>query len=622
MIFRILIAWLMLLTVQIAWAQPFADQDDHIVTREYYADPQGLLGIDEVTSKSFTPIGTILSRGYSPDTHWLRLRIAPTAGGALLLRIIPTYLDELTLYLPDPERPGKWLIKRSGDRVAWAKRPHLGIVYGFEIPARDEATYYLSLKTSSSSLLKVQALLPLVAQLSDFKMYIWQWLYLSVMLMALIWAILDYAIHRDQIVAWFMLAQSVYLIYSFFILGYVAPLIPNENWTDIGTSLSVCLMLTAALMFHHQLLATFHPPTWLLHTLKLTIVASAINFVSLSMAEPQTVLFWNGVLGLFGSLLFLPLALLATEKAPPGLRPLRIYYGMLTASVFIVLLPINGLYQATEINLYGALIHGLLAAGIKVGLLIQRSLAIQKQGASTKLNLALAESQLGFERLRLDDQQRFVAMLTHELKTPLAIVRLNIDSLQLSGKTTDRILRSLTDMDRIVDRCRQIDQFEHQALAGELQSVRLSQLVSEVIETCNATRQISCVKPADEAMLTSDPLLLGIVLSNLLDNALKYSAENSPVKLAISDLISDDGRHGYVVHVENEVGAVGVPDKLRIFEKYYRSPGAHAKIGSGLGLYLARGVAQQLGGTLGYECDCQRIRFIFWIPSCNPFDCA
>jgi two-component system, sensor histidine kinase LadS len=617
MIIRILLAWLMLLTVQVTCAQPSTDQDDHITSREYFADPQGFLGIDEIQGKTFSAVGPILSRGYTHDTHWLRLRIRPAVGGELLLRIIPTYLDELTLYLPDPERPGKWRIQRSGDRVPWANHQQMGIVHGFDIPAQYEITCYLSLKTSSTSLLKVEALLPQVAELSDLKMYFWQWLFLSVMLMALIWAIFDYIVNREQVVAWFILAQATYLVYSFLILGYVAPLVPNENWADIGTSLSVCLITTTTLMFHHQLLATFQPPTWLLRTLKLTILASVINFMALLMTDALTGLFWNSVLALFGSLVFLPLALLATKNVPPGLRTMRIYYGVLTASVFIVLMPIVGLYKASEINLYGALIHGLMAAGIKVGLLIQRSRAIQQQGTRTKLNLAVAEHQLGFERQRLDDQQRFVAMLTHELKTPLAIVRLSIDSMQVRGNAVDRIARSLNDMDRIVDRCRQIDQFEHKALASEWREVSLTQLADEVIDTCHQMKRIRCVKSSTESMLTSDPLLLGIVLSNLLDNALKYSAEGSMVQMAISDQVSGDGRHGYVVYVDNEVGAVGIPDKLRIFEKYYRSPTAHGKIGSGLGLYLARGIAQQLGGTLEYDFDSQRIRFIFWIPSCK-----
>lgn len=83
MIFRSLIACLMLLIFQVAWAQSSSGHDDHIVTREYYADPQGLLGIDEISNKSFASAGEVLARGYTPDTHWIRLHIRAAAGGAL-----------------------------------------------------------------------------------------------------------------------------------------------------------------------------------------------------------------------------------------------------------------------------------------------------------------------------------------------------------------------------------------------------------------------------------------------------------------------------------------------------------------------------------------------------------
>ncbi len=534
-----------------------------------------------------------------------------------MLRIVPTYLDELTLYLPDPERPGQWYAQRSGDKVPWADRPRSSIAYEFEIPARDDVICYLRLKTTSSSLLYAQALLPRAAYHADLMMYYWQFLFFAVMLMALIWAIYDYFINREQVVAWFILAQTLYLVYVFCILGYAAPLVPNENWFDFGTSVSVCLMTTSTLIFHHQLLATFRPPGWFLRILKIVILAFLLVFAMLWMGEIQRALFWNGVLALLGSLLFLPIAMLAKEDAPPGLRVLRIYYALLTAYVLIVLLPIIGLFPATEINLYGTLIHGALLASIKFGLLIQRSRALQLQGARATLNLALTEHQLDFERQRLDEQQRLVAMLTHELKTPLATARLSVDRLQMSGTVAARITRALEDMDGIVERCRQSDQFDHKALSGEWRILNLGQITADVIAASGQTRRIRFAKPGTEIVLTSDPLLLAIVLSNLVDNALKYSAADSLVHVAIAANVSADERHGYCVLVDNEPGLYGVPDGERVFEKYYRGPATHGKIGSGLGLYLARGLAQQLGGALEHQFNSPNIRFIFWIPSCK-----
>ena len=91
-----------------------------------------------------------------------------------------------------------------------------------------------------------------------------------------------------------------------------------------------------------------------------------------------------------------------------------------------------------------------------------------------------------------------------------------------------------------------------------------------------------------------------MVLANLVDNALKYSPENSAVSFH-AGLLSGHQPPMVRFCVSNAVGIAGMPDRGRMFEKYYRSPAAQHQIGSGLGLYLVRGLVEALGGTV----DCR-----------------
>jgi signal transduction histidine kinase len=111
----------------------------------------------------------------------------------------------------------------------------------------------------------------------------------------------------------------------------------------------------------------------------------------------------------------------------------------------------------------------------------------------------------------------------------------------------------------------------------------------------------------------TDIQLLGIILSNLIDNALKYSLANSVVTITV-ETRQRHGKAGMGIEVANLPGAAGMPDPAQLFRKYYRAPGAHAKTGSGLGLHVAEGFARKLGGELRFCPTNETVRFALWIP--------
>lgn len=212
---------------------------------------------------------------------------------------------------------------------------------------------------------------------------------------------------------------------------------------------------------------------------------------------------------------------------------------------------------------------------------------------------------------RNDEQDRFLSMLSHELKTPLAVIRMSL--LNDSPESRQRVERNITDINAIVERCLQTDRLQHDRIAVAAARCDLQALIDKSIADSQDPQRIMLTSHAPLPACETDQQLLGIILANLLDNALKYGAANSPVAIEIS-FQESDGRPGMRIDVTNTAGTAGLPDPEQVFSKYYRAPGAHAKTGSGLGLHLAAGFAHKLGGQLLYAPQGDTVKFVLWIP--------
>jgi len=117
------------------------------------------------------------------------------------------------------------------------------------------------------------------------------------------------------------------------------------------------------------------------------------------------------------------------------------------------------------------------------------------------------------------------------------------------------------------------------------------------------------LQAAPAGLLQTDPTILRMILTNLIDNAVKYRAPESQVSVEVAG-----NPQGVSIAVINAPGVAGWPDASKVFEKYYRSPGAHRETGSGLGLYLVSMLARLAGGTIRYAPTDSLVKFEIWIP--------
>ena len=134
-----------------------------------------------------------------------------------------------------------------------------------------------------------------------------------------------------------------------------------------------------------------------------------------------------------------------------------------------------------------------------------------------------------------------------------------------------------------------------------------------LVQQCRAPERVQLDIAADSPTAVTRRRILSLIISVLLDNALKYGMTTGTTRLQVLPEVLN-GDLGLAIRVDNISGPAGLPDPQRLFQKYYRSPGAHQYSGAGLGLYLSRQLIERLNGHITYEPLPGTTRFKLWIP--------
>lgn len=209
--------------------------------------------------------------------------------------------------------------------------------------------------------------------------------------------------------------------------------------------------------------------------------------------------------------------------------------------------------------------------------------------------------------MRLSRQQNnFMLSVTHELKSPIAAIKLNVETL-LKRKLTEEqnrtlLLRSLTESDRLNDLCNNMllaSQMEGRQYKAANTTINLSELVFQHARAY-ATRysgRVNMEGIEDNLMMVGDELLMGMAISNLLENAIKYtSAIADPIQVSLSR----NHKNMLVFQVADRGPGIKDTEKEKIFQKFYRigEEGTRSTKGTGLGLYLTLKIVKQHKGKV------------------------
>lgn len=604
------------------WANP-SKAKDLIEHSAWLEDVSGQMTLADVQQRSqaFLPYQGVLTQGFSASTLWVKIRIGPTTDHNLILRIRPSYLDHIELHDPIEGTAGSLSPRLSGDHHPKEESEYGLLNHGFFIQgSHSPRDIYLRLQSTSSLMADAQVLTVNQAANLDSRQELLYGIYLGLFGAITVWAVLQWLSYRENLMTFFVVKQVLVLGYALAFLGYLPLLfvghLEARTLSDI-TSLLVLLYVLSNAVFLLMLLREFNPVPWLWWLITV-MQAAYVGILGLFMwGEARLALQMNVSLGALDAVGLVLLAFSArgwkdkiARNQPPLPRQVLIGFSLAQlAATFLSALPLLNFFQAAEWNLNAPILTASINGVLMIVMMSFRAQNLDKLRQKMMLETNLLEQQARTERERREEQARFLSMLTHELKTPLAVARICLDDSSLSGLQRERIDRALANINGIIDRCSINERLEHHKLTPLLQPCNLHQVLNECVISCNNPSRVK-VSERNESVVETDSGLLAICLANLIDNALKYSPPGSPIDVRLLS-----APEGHTITVRNAIGSAGAPDPLQLYTKYYRSLGALSKSGSGLGLYLARNLANLIGVQMSHRVHEQHVEFNLWLPA-------
>jgi two-component system OmpR family sensor kinase len=230
---------------------------------------------------------------------------------------------------------------------------------------------------------------------------------------------------------------------------------------------------------------------------------------------------------------------------------------------------------------------------------------VSEAGLPDEVRPLVQELNLLFGRVKtaFDAQQTFVADAAHELRTPLAALRLQAQSLDRAETlearklAVSRLTAGIDRATRLVEQLLVLARQEASAATGTVSKpVDLADLarrtVADLAGVAAAKGVDVGIQHADPATVEGQPDALHILLRNLVDNAIKYTPSGGTADISVR---SREGK--VVVTVEDSGPGIPPDERERVFDRFYRVAGSEAA-GSGLGLAIIKAIAERHGATL------------------------
>lgn len=617
-----------------------------------HSDPSGNWTIEDVANgpqrEGFSHLPGNVEKGFTRDTVWVRfiLQRTPNAVPGWLLRLRPPRINEATLYAPDGH--GGYAETRLGDRRPFTDRavPDHNFVFPIDV-ALNPREYYLKLSNAGVPLrVEIDVWQPAGFDRFQKRDYTAIGVLLGAALLSIYMNLIFMSWLRDTLYGHYALYVVAIAALAMARLGYLAEWALDTRPDRVAQAVLAvnCLFNAVATMFMARLFG-FHRH-WPLASHFFRVV-TVFNLVAFCLALTP---------------LHIPIgpwvSLVATISTVFGAA--FVFYLLFVRRLLQYLLPAAAFSVGTLIGLYslvklwlgdavpgaapehlyllGTLTH-LILLNVAVAdrtrraereVLRQRELALSARieaehalestvarrtaelaganvalrdeiGKRSRLETRLRQS-LEETRRMADQQQEFVSMVSHEFRTPLAVIDAAAQSLDLSKfgreptvqRRTERIRRSVQRLSMLIENILIADRLHLEERQLRLQSLDMEALTRQLCEGFNQTgteRLQLTVHRLPE--IVGDRALIEIALQNLLHNALKYSPPESRVSVTLAGV-------GDAVQIDVTDRGPGVPsaDIERVFEKYFRSDTVATVAGSGLGLHLAREIARRHGGDV------------------------
>lgn len=238
---------------------------------------------------------------------------------------------------------------------------------------------------------------------------------------------------------------------------------------------------------------------------------------------------------------------------------------------------------------------------------VQRDEEIKKRiDAQNKITNALKK-----EKELNELKTKFLSLVSHEFKTPLSGILtssmlLSKYKLSEQQERRDKHIKTISDkvhyLNNILNDFLSIEKLETGKMNYKLSTFKVSKVVNEVVYNANMLlkdgQKINYPENIDDYSLYQDEKILELALSNLVNNAIKYSSENTIVDIHIKQ----DETYTYFNIEDNGMG-IPVKDQKSIFNRYFRAENALLVQGTGIGLNIVKSHLENLGGSISFVSE-------------------
>lgn len=594
-----------------------------------------------------------LAAGYTKDAIWLRLTLARAASAPAdwLLLLGNALLDEATLFRLEAD--GRWTRADAGENVARDAWPLATRSPAFPLALPETRAVTLLLRLESKNAMSSTVEVWQRDAFDDFsrRESLHYGLYFGCYLLLIVLHAFFWRMTREAQSGWYLLYVSLAAGIQMLTVGFPQMLfgIPVAL-SDPLLACGICVALAVATRF--AVLQLDLASVWPRFSKAVVGAATLVSLVTAGLV--LTVDFAAGIVpAQLAALLMAPLLMgTATLLLLRGHPPAKFYlfaFGIYYAGVYVSFLRNMGVFPpnvwTNNAASFGSLIHMLLMslrlhasydtlraqAGEAVRRLNEgleqevaaRTADLEREIAWRKLTENELAAALEAERRIREEQRSFAGMVSHEFRSPLAIINVTAqqiarnpeapwDEVTARCKNLRDAVRRMSDM---VDTYLVADRMETAEPVFCPQPCRLPELIGELVREWPAGRICVSLQRLPEDFVC-DPALLKVALRNLLANADRHAPPEEAV------LLHAAGAWGGGVRIEVQNGGEPIPadDVPRLFEKYFRGRLSQHRPGAGLGLHLVRRIARIHGGTVtlasagATDEAAEKISFVLFLP--------
>lgn len=271
-----------------------------------------------------------------------------------------------------------------------------------------------------------------------------------------------------------------------------------------------------------------------------------------------------------------------------------------------------------------AFLAGAAAVAVPHGMGVEQVLLVVLAVGGVAVAVALAMRLAMQERMNREIEamrRQLVAAASHDLRTPLASLRLLVESIDdgvATGETRERYLKEIRThvavLSGLIDDLFELSRIEAGEISWTMGQVELRELIDEAVAAMRAPAaqrgvRVAADLPGDALLAQANAEKVQRVLFNLIQNAIRHTPADGSVTVRARSRAG-----GVEVEVDDEGEGISPEDGDRVFEPFYRGDAARADEGAGLGLAISKAIVEAHGGRIWLEPGAPGTRVMFTLP--------